>query len=353
VRSIPSSFLTVALALLALGCVHVSVQYEADTVPLPETTPLSGDEIQQMHAIRDSIAAIRGLEPNEDATEGIIRRSDFREYLLSLDALRTADQRAHDDAMTISYQQMKILGPGEDYAQESIEGYGNGLLGLYDHRTRSLVVLSDVFKDADYGEETVAHEYVHSIQDKAFNLGKLYGKAQGERTEYDTTLDCVVEGDAVVTSAMYMAQKYGGEWQERLDSLASLTGEGRTLERLQSFSYQECAGFVFQVWAKGGWDAVNALFASPPATTEQVLHPDKYFAGEGPKLARSIDLGDYIGDGWRLVGADSFGEFELYTYLVAAGIESEEANGLAAGWDGGEISLYSSMLTQPATSTTP
>jgi len=337
-----ASVTVIALVTLASGCGGLPEPAQYDPLPIPTTQPLAPEVRSKMHAVRDDVAAIRGLPVNDKIVEGVMEREAFRDHLSARSQLTGFGQRAYEDAMTISYQQMRILGPGEDLASSQLEHLGGGVAGFYDFSSRSLVVLEDVFSESLEGEETLAHEYVHSMQDAAHDLSKLHNRASGLRTEYASTLSCVIEGDATLTTAIYMAQTHGGEWQARLDSLLASASDGGPLERYSGFNYGECAAFVYRVWQRGGWDAVDALFEKPPSTTEQVLHVDKFFAGEGMKLARSIDVGDSIGSGWRNIASGGFGEFDVYLYLRAAGTADDVARRLAEGWGGGEVSLYSS-----------
>jgi hypothetical protein len=47
-------------------------------------------------------------------------------------------------------------------------------------------------------------------------------------------------------------------------------------ERL-AFPYREGTRFVQWAQAAGGWKSVNSLFAEPPLSTAQMLHPEKFF----------------------------------------------------------------------------
>jgi hypothetical protein len=328
---------------LSAGCGGIPEPAPFDPLPLPTTQPLDPLVRDRMHTVRDGVAALRGLPVNDTIVEGFLERDDFREHLAARSQLTGFGQRAFEDAMTISYQQMQILEPGEDLASTQLEHYGAGVAGFYDYSTRSLVILEDAFADGVEGDALVAHEYVHSMQDAAFGLKKLQDRGTGLRTEYAATLDCVIEGDAELTTAMYMAEMHHGEWLQALEDLKLSVSEGRPFRRYSQFNYRECATFVYRVWERGGWTAVNALYNKPPATTEQVLHPEKFFAGEGMKLARSIDIGDSIGSGWRLIAGGGFGEFDLYLYLRAAGFDDDVSRRIATGWGGGEVSLYSSL----------
>ena len=49
------------------------------------------------------------------------------------------------------------------------------------------------------------------------------------------------------------------------------------LRQQASFPYREGGQFVYWALAAKGWQGVDALYADPPRTTAQVLHPEKYF----------------------------------------------------------------------------
>jgi hypothetical protein len=334
----------VLTAALAVSCGEIKVA--RPVAPVPETEPIPDADLARMHEIRDAVARIRGLPVNDDIDEGIVSRPDFRDFLESQFLLYGGMQRLMDDALTVSFQMMGILEAHESLAEEREDAYGEGILGFYADDSNTLVVLGDVFGEDELAESVIAHEYVHSLQDRAFDLYELRERAFGLLSEYSSTVSCVIEGDAVLTHYLYMADKYGGEWAEALEALAAgdeSLADLRELQRYFAFDYRECLTFVHTIWKQGGWEAINRLYESPPASTEQILHPEKYLAGEGPKLARSIDVGDSIGNAWRQVVTGAFGEFDLYLYLRAGGVEEAEARGVAAGWGGGGISLYTSL----------
>ena len=65
----------------------------------------------------------------------------------------------------------------------------------------------------------------------------------------------------------------------------------------------------------GGWPAVDKAFARPPATTEQVMHYDKYVANEAPVALTVPDgLADRMGTGWSV---GSLYEYEVRNETIA------------------------------------
>jgi hypothetical protein len=83
--------------------------------------------------------------------------------------------------------------------------------------------------------------------------------------------------------------------------------------------------FARAVHQRGGWDSLKAAWTAPPASMEQVLHPEKFFAREPPravKIRYAPPRGEVLTEG-------VLGEMFTRTFL-AAGSE-EDAPPAAAG----------------------
>ncbi|KKK74598.1 hypothetical protein LCGC14_2882160, partial [marine sediment metagenome] len=93
----------------------------------------------------------------------------------------------------------------------------------------------------------------------------------------------------------------------------------------------------------GKWDTVNKMFEDLPASSEQVLHPEKYL--DQPRdlpviitLPNEEQLKAILGDEWHEIDRDVMGEFCLWLYLedMFRGTRSgmAVAKGTSEGWDG-------------------
>jgi hypothetical protein len=105
------------------------------------------------------------------------------------------------------------------------------------------------------------------------------------------------------------------------------------------FPYLQGLTFVNQLWAQGGWDAVDGAYGRLPDSTEQVLHPEKYEAGEKP-VEVDLDgaaLAAAMGDGWSGTPEDTLGEFQLSVWLRENGVKALDASRAAAGWGGDRL----------------
>jgi hypothetical protein len=101
--------------------------------------------------------------------------------------------------------------------------------------------------------------------------------------------------------------------------------------------------FARAVQERGGWDAIKAAWNAPPASMEQVLHPEKFFAREAPRpvrIAYSPAHGRPLADGvlgelfTRTFLAAGLGD-DAPGFSAATASESEdEVQRAAAGWGG-------------------
>src|SRR4030081_2667247 len=64
----------------------------------------------------------------------------------------------------------------------------------------------------------------------------------------------------------------------------------RALRESLLFPYQEGTDWTRSLYKQGGWDRVSKAFTELPQSTEQILHPEKYFAHEAPVKVALPDI---------------------------------------------------------------
>jgi hypothetical protein len=107
------------------------------------------------------------------------------------------------------------------------------------------------------------------------------------------------------------------------------------MRSLYHFPYREGARFAAALLQSGWWPAVNSAYLRPPASTEQILHPEKYLASppDTPRVVSLPDLSEELED-WTLAVQDVAGELVLRAHLDQYLPDTLEAEEAAAGWDG-------------------
>jgi hypothetical protein len=206
------------------------------------------------------------------------------------------------------------------------------------------VLIVDKFKD----DSLLTHEFTHALQDQHFDLMKLLvvRPYNFDRTE---SLFAVIEGDAMnVQRRLEQGDVYARRSLEEIMKQESARfGDYRRevgaffpplLTETFIFRYREGARFVEAVRRSRGERGVDALFQNPPLSTEQIIHPEKYEAGEAP---REVQLKEevFAASGWRIVTSTPFGEIGVRGLLMA-GVSERDASRAAAGWGGDRAFLF-------------
>jgi hypothetical protein len=206
------------------------------------------------------------------------------------------------------------------------------------------VLVVEKFKD----ETLLTHEFTHALQDQHFDLMRLLivRPFNFDRTE---SLFAVIEGDAMnVQRRLEQGDAYGRlppdeimkQEDARFRDYRKEIGAffPPLLTETFIFRYREGARFVEAVRRSRGERGVDLLFQRPPASTEQVLHPEKYEAGEAPREV-SLSEAAFQTSGWTSVTSTPLGEIGVRGLLMA-GVKEKEATRAAAGWGGDRAYLF-------------
>jgi hypothetical protein len=129
-------------------------------------------------------------------------------------------------------------------------------------------------------------------------------------------------------------------------STAKIDSAPRSLRESLVFPYDQGMAWVRQLYQRGGWKAVDEAYASLPQSTEQILHPEKYFAHEAPAQVVLPDLSPALGRDWKQIDTDVNGEWGYYLILDEFLKDEKESKQAAAGWGGDRYALYENKQTR-------
>ena len=312
----------------------------APTAP-PKPTP-TVDPVQVYSRVLADLASVRGLTPTEDVTPEFMTREELQATLLE-DLEESAEDIHHAE---LFYKILGLIPQDDDLHQLFLDLYTEQVAGFYDSETEELYLISGSQEDglSALEEITLAHEYVHALQQQHFDIESML-EAVDENSDASSALRALVEGDATVAEFRYMLTHID---QERL--IEALTGSGDydssafdsapyVLRESLLFPYVQGQTFITALQTSSpGWKVVNEAFGNPPASTEQVIHPEKYVSGEAPVAVSLPDVADALGEDWEAVYSDVMGEFFLRTYLETRTTELSAAEA-AAGWGGDRFTL--------------
>jgi hypothetical protein len=236
--------------------------------------------------------------------------------------------------------------PGTDLRALRAGTIGQQVAGFYDTDTKELVVRQAGSELSVLDRITLAHELTHALTDQALGI-PVPDKLELGSEDTNLAALAVVEGDASLVMQQYSTLLGFDEQFELLDpeaiaaSEAGLSDFPPYLEQELLFAYEQGVSFVCDLYAEGGWEAVNRAYAEPPTSTVQVLFPDRYRDGVEP-----VDPPDppRPGKGWKELAKLQFGAANLVWLFSAPGGDRskalEDPRGAAAEWTGGEVTLW-------------
>lgn len=286
--------------------------------------------------VAERVERIRGLE-FESVPRPRVVDAKFMNELAAREARRTDVARglAMDEAVA------RLLGllPDDEGLESVLDSTGDLAAAAYDTRRDRLYLIADAgAADRTLAEFYLAHELTHALEDQHFGLPR----SEGERDDGALAELALAEGTA--TALMI---EYARLHLDPSDLLAATleidAGRGDVpafvVEQLE-LAYLRGAAFVEELYALGdGWTLVDdALANRPPASMEQVLHPQKYLGIEAP-LPTSID-GQALGRrGWQRLGGGDLGEAGT-SQLLGLGAPGDVARLAAEGWGGDRYALW-------------
>ena len=264
----------------------------------------------------------------EAITRGFYRRESLREQVFEAEQL------------------YKVLGlmTEEENLEEILLGIQlQQVAALFDDESEKVYVISEATSIGAVEEIGIVAAYMGGVQQALFDTFELSKRARLEDADQFRAAGALIKGDVFQVIQGYITNHFTPDQFDELSKPLPgnlLLQAPDVVQKANRFPQRDGQNFVARLFDDGGWEGVNAAYSNPPLSTEQILHPDKYFAGEEPRRTTMPNFADQMGKGWEEVGANTLVEFLLRTYLEQH-LDDNEAAKAAAGWGGDRYSLLS------------
>jgi hypothetical protein len=224
-----------------------------------------------------------------------------------------------------------LIPEGTDLFGATLEEYANQVVGYYDPDVKEMVMISDSGGTDALSQITYAHEFVHALQDQHFDLNALQEQVEAsDDSEAEWALRALVEGDASVAQLQFVLRHRELLDDIDFDSASSAPAAPPVITESMVFPYVAGSQFVTRIMREGIWEEVNIAYDHLPISTEQILHVDRYIAGDIPQDISVPDVGSALGQGWSIADHDVIGE--LMIMLMFAEEQPGQQSGFAAGF---------------------
>lgn len=305
----------------------------------PEARGQKSDEAD----LAAEVAKLRGLKIKKKIRRETIDEDALRARLIErFSEEYTADEIA---GQQMSLERWGLIAAGTNVHELLLDILTEQVGGFYDRTDATLYIAGE-------GDLLLAHEIVHALQDQHFDLDKLTDLPHSE-ADAQLARHALIEGDGVVTSYELMLAREGiaPPWGMEdavtmmIKTIESSSGHDRldqaplVVRDLLLFPYSRGMRFVAALRARHPWKKVDAAFKKPPASTEQVLHPELYMAGEDEPHRVTAKTPAGL-SGWRTMHDTVWGEAGWSVLLREHGVPTERAETAAAGWGGDRVAVY-------------
>jgi hypothetical protein len=319
--------------------------------PRPEAAPFPDDLKQQAQELLDRVAAVRNSPPMRQVDMFLLTRPQVRTfYEIPTPGPTSTPPPASVPEVHLKQETYELLGlipppelsGGRDIEALQLDNLIPLITGFYNHEFNAFYLV-DGLSGGIYGglaRSTIVHELTHALQ---YQYRDIDGIARQRENDWDATMALldVLEGDAVNTEILVLGFSTRSTYRQPVCfaiPAPQRPGTAFAIERELDTWYEDGLCFV-QTVREQVLRGVNGIFEDLPTTTEQILHPEKYLAGEDAKAVnlRSIALGA----GWEIEGRANLGEFNLQNVLLLGlGGDRPGVQAAAAGWGGDTFALY-------------
>jgi hypothetical protein len=322
----------VALALAMTPLTDAAVRAEVDRV------------VVQVTAVRR--LPFRGALPARAVTRDV---ADAQIAAALAARVTTSNFGAEEQIM----KRLGLIAAAADYTKLWAAGPAAAPVAAYDPAAQRLLVPD--FLPLDDQRVALVHEVAHAVADQRFDLRRFLappaaGPAEGDGDATRARL-ALVEGDATL-AALEVLDASGSFLRPTTlaslaDRLRGAAGEGRApwLAALTRFVHVDGLLFVAGPRARQPWSAVDALWRDPPASSEQVLHREKYETCDEPIAVPESALPALPGFD-RPKATDVLGELAIRTWLATV-MPADIAARAAAGWGGDRAAIYATPQIAP------
>ena len=297
---------------------------------------ITGPQLQR------EVAEVGGIPFQRDVPIAFMKHDELVAYLQEVLDAEYPPARAEADERLL--QALDLLGPGVDLRGLRARVLEDNVVGFYDERPgrRQLFAVSEEQAFTPMNQIVLVHELRHALQDQYEQLHWQLSEEVGDFDDRRLAFMCLLEGDATLVMERFVLGRLGalgldlpggmtdqGYGDMDIPGLADIPGAPPVIRDHLVMPYLVGRDLARAIEARGGAEAMREAWRRPPDSTEQVLHPEKFFSGEPPRVVTP----HRAPPGGRLLSQGVLGELLLRTLV-------EETGEAAAGWGGDAWRLW-------------
>jgi len=333
----------VTIFFLSLGAEAQSIAPSASLPP-----PASAQKLEFLQAADEVMADMSklvSLPILSPLKKSMRSREEIRAYLLQkMKEDKNADKRYADQKIM---EKFGLLPKDYPLDQILVKVLAEQIAGLYDPDSQEFFI-ADWISAADQ-RSVMSHELTHALQDQHFHIDK-WSNAAKPNDDGELARDAVLEGSAMAAMLDYELRGKGtirdlGDFDPAmfmgdLDSSPELSKAPKVLQDELLFPYLAGITFTQHILKAGnGWPDFYKVFEKPPASTQQIMHPDLYMQGVMPAKVDLPETKGLISADWKKLDENDMGEFGVQEILKQYLLKPRSV-AIAATWAGDRYAIF-------------
>jgi hypothetical protein len=262
--------------------------------------------------------ALTGIKARPGVTVEAVAAPTLRARAAALvDTRYPPSLQAYDERL---YRALGLLQPSERLRPALVRAFSSNVDLLVDRNQRRVSV-----RGGAYARALATEGLVRILDDSVYGVSKRVAAAQNAA---DAGLAATAAGEGaatIITRTLPSARTPAPQARTPLDAYLGLEA---------AFPYAVGTRLAANLYNVGGTRAIRALLETPPVTTEQVFHIEKYLSRERPL---AVELPAAAG-GLSLVRSDTFGELDVRALLAV--FQVPRLDRVGSGWGAGLSALY-------------
>jgi hypothetical protein len=335
----------VILTLFIFPGILLRGQQAAPSVPAVTSGNSNPEFLAEADAVLKDMSEITGWKLKTPLKKTIRSREEIHAYVIrQMDDEKDAKERY---ASTRSAEAFGLIPKGFDLDHFLVELLTEQIAGLYDPKAHEFYIADWIAPEEQ--RMVMSHELTHALEDQHFQI-EPWVKAARPNDDAEMAREAVLEGSAMAAMLDYLLRDKGlklrdlpdidpGLFVGDLSQTPMMTKAPPFIKDSLMFPYFSGLTFSMTVLKADGWNGFAAIFAKPPANTQQIMHPELYRAGKAAPVIQLGLPGDFPGKPWIKLEQNYMGEFG-WKEVLKQFLDDDRAKTLAADWGGDIYATY-------------
>lgn len=299
----------------------------------------------QIQPIAEELHRISGMPLKHPVPCDYITKDKVNEFLQKRvkDVAKPEDLRAEE----LTLKMFGLVPADFDLAKNTVDLLTEQAAAFYDYEKKKLFITDTT--PGDTQQPVLAHELAHAIADQNYGLSR-YIKQGRKSDDGSSARMAVMEGQATWLMSEFLARRTGQSLKTSPGMLATMSSmneadsgqfpvfDNSPLYLRMTLVFPYTKGMLFQhaLFDRDGQYGFAEVFLKPPVSTQQILHPEKYFNGVKPTQPALPE--PKLGKGYKGLVGGTLGELD-HQVLLEQYSGKEKAAELAPHWRGCNFEL--------------